>query len=150
MVASDTEYVFEYPWEMVIEAFYLKYKFPNPSLPDMIDVQYTDLKFDPDSQTASLTRRSRVKIAAPAFILKLAGVESLDFETKIEICRPSKIMKAETRNVQFSSVLRMHELITLRPDDATPERTQYRTQASFGIAYIMGISVRLSLCINYL
>jgi hypothetical protein len=125
-----------------VEAFSVKYTVPNLDLPDLVSVDYSDMSFDDTTQTAKLTRIVKTKIAAPDTLLKLVGIRFLDFETKIEICRNSRIMTTVTRNLQFTSKMQILEECVLMPHSDNPSWTLYNTKAKLSIVPIWGVSVR--------
>ena len=129
----ETQHIFNYPWELVTCANWLKY--PNDNARHVIGVDILRREVD-ENGTLRTERLITCQQSAPRWIKKLTGgdVSYVREVSEVNPGRHSLVM--HSTNLTFSNYISVHETVSYVPDHRMPEcNTLFRQEATIRASF---------------
>eukprot|EP00639_Heterosigma_akashiwo_P010784 CAMPEP_0206368090 /NCGR_PEP_ID=MMETSP0294-20121207/4474_1 /ASSEMBLY_ACC=CAM_ASM_000327 /TAXON_ID=39354 /ORGANISM="Heterosigma akashiwo, Strain CCMP2393" /LENGTH=240 /DNA_ID=CAMNT_0053814547 /DNA_START=80 /DNA_END=799 /DNA_ORIENTATION=- len=138
---AELRFDYNYCWEVVIEGYFSKYReVPNPIVPDVFNLKYSQMDYDSTADIVTFNRITQIHIHLPDFLKRIAGVDHMEFETDVTICRRERWMRCVTKNATFWPNIQLveHTHHYANPDNPE-EQTIFTVEAELTFMNLLGL-----------
>lgn len=138
-----SEYIFQHPWETVVNAAWQKY--PNPINQSVVGVDVVD-RFVDQNGILKTHRLLSTSWGLQPWVTKIVGMDRTCFASEVSEVDPhSKRMTLQTRNLTFCNIVSIDENLTYCPHPTNKSSTLLKQEAIVNVkgiplsSYLEGI-----------